>query len=56
MPYKLKCENCGKEFINERPRKFCSFDCFLKYKRKQTLKRKKEFLEWLEKIMEAKEG
>jgi len=56
MPYKLKCENCGKEFENERPRKFCSVKCFLEYKQKTALQTKIEFLQKTLKTMEAEEG
>jgi hypothetical protein len=32
--YKLRCENCGREFISygNRNRKYCSHDCYIKYR------------------------
>jgi reverse gyrase len=46
--YKLKCLNCGKEFLSERKtRKFCGYECFAEYKQKQAIKRKIKFLRQL---------
>jgi len=51
--YKNKCLKCGKEFISDRPRKFCSLECFFEYKHRLALESKMQFLK---KVMEAEEG
>ncbi|MEM1507523.1 MAG: hypothetical protein QW702_02715 [Candidatus Bathyarchaeia archaeon] len=53
MPYTCVCLKCGKEFISDRPRKFCSLECFFEYKRKLALENKMQFLK---KVMEVEKS
>jgi len=49
--YKIKCQNCGKHFESERPRKFCSVSCFLAYRKKQAIANKIEQLKLIQQAL-----
>jgi rRNA maturation endonuclease Nob1 len=54
--YKLKCKNCSKEFEDDRPRKFCSSDCYLAYRKKRAVTDRIEQLRAMQEIFnEAKD-
>jgi len=46
--YKSKCRNCGTEFEDQRPKKFCSIDCYLAYRKKRAVQNRIEELQLIQ--------
>jgi len=54
--HKNVCKHCGKEFQDYSPRKFCSIDCYLAYRRKQAIADKIKQLQTLARVQNTKRG